>query len=105
MITAAKNNPRLGVGIYSIVDAARLIGATPAVIRSWCRESERLIPRTLKIKGLLTFTELMELHFIKRLSENEMLFFRGILAIARQRQLWVLSFSGKTHTLAHVRYH
>jgi len=65
MITAAKNNPRLGVGVYSIVDAARLIGATPAVIRSWCRESERLIPRTLKIKGLLTFTELMELHFIK----------------------------------------
>ena len=57
---------RLGVGLYSVTQAARLIGARPALIRRWSRESEGLIPRELgRDDGLLTFAELMELHFIK----------------------------------------
>jgi DNA-binding transcriptional MerR regulator/uncharacterized protein (DUF433 family) len=58
--------PRLGVGLYSIADAARLIGAHPALIRRWSCESEGLIPRAIaEEEGFLTFVELMELHFIK----------------------------------------
>lgn len=60
------NTKHLGVGLYSIADAARIIGAKPGLIRRWSRKSEGLIPRTLALEeGLLTFAELMELHFIK----------------------------------------
>lgn len=66
-MTSQPDKPaRLGVGLYSVTDAARLIGANPALIRRWTRESEGLIPRVLgRDDGMLTFAELMELHFIK----------------------------------------
>jgi DNA-binding transcriptional MerR regulator/uncharacterized protein (DUF433 family) len=66
MTTATHKNSRLGVGLYSIADAARIVGAHPGRIRQWCRESQGLIPGTLRRDdGLITFQELMELHFIK----------------------------------------
>jgi uncharacterized protein (DUF433 family)/DNA-binding transcriptional MerR regulator len=66
-VTDQHDNPtRIGVGLYSIRDAARLIGAKPALIRRWSQESEGLVPRALgRDNELLTFAELMELHFIK----------------------------------------
>lgn len=66
MTTATPKNSRLGVGLYSVADAARILGAHSARIRQWCRESQGLIPGTLRRDdGLITFQELMELHFIK----------------------------------------
>ncbi len=66
MTNSIQNPSRLGVGLYSISDAARIIGAKPALIRRWAHSSEGLIPRELGAgEGLLTFAELMELHFIK----------------------------------------
>jgi len=66
MTALAHTSPRLGVGLYSIADAARLVGAHPARIRRWSRASEGLIPRGINPHdGLLTFAELMELYFIK----------------------------------------
>lgn len=71
MITATHIPPKLGVGMYSIADAARLVGAHKSLIRRWSRESEGLIPRTIThADGLLTFAELMELHFIKMFREQ-----------------------------------
>jgi uncharacterized protein (DUF433 family) len=66
-VTAIRDNQtRLGIGLYSVTDAARLIGAKPSLIRDWSRPSKGLIPRCLgSDDGLLTFAELMELHFIK----------------------------------------
>ncbi len=66
-MTATKNiRPQLGIGLYSIADAAKLIGANQVLIRRWSRESEGLIPRAItREDNLLTFAELMELHFIK----------------------------------------
>jgi uncharacterized protein (DUF433 family) len=64
--TATQKNPRLGVGLYSVADAARIVGAPVGLIRRWCREGEGLIPRALgREEWLITFPELMELHFIK----------------------------------------
>jgi uncharacterized protein (DUF433 family)/DNA-binding transcriptional MerR regulator len=62
----SKSGPRLGIGLYSLADAARIVGAPQSLIRRWSRESEGLIPRTItRTDGLITFAELMELHFIK----------------------------------------
>lgn len=56
----------LGVGLYSIADAARLSGAHPETVRRWLSESEGIIPRHFpKQEKILTFAELMEIHFIQ----------------------------------------
>ena len=71
MTAAQQNSPLLGIGLYSIADAARIVGAKQALIRRWCRESEGLIPRTISRQdGLISFAELMELHFIKMFREK-----------------------------------
>lgn len=71
MTSSTQSAPRLGVGLYALSDVARLVGASPALIRRWAKESEGLISRTIKRKdGLLTFAELMELHFIKMFRDH-----------------------------------
>jgi uncharacterized protein (DUF433 family)/DNA-binding transcriptional MerR regulator len=55
----------LGLGIYSIPDAARLVGTSQANVRRWISPSEGLVSRVFGEDKLLTFAELMELHFIK----------------------------------------
>jgi uncharacterized protein (DUF433 family) len=56
----------LGVGLYSIADAARLSGALPETIRRWLCERGGVVPHYFpKDEKLLTFIELMEIHFIQ----------------------------------------
>lgn len=56
---------RLGIGLYSIPEAARIVGAPIPKIRRWINPRERLIPRRLSPEErTITFLELMELHFV-----------------------------------------
>jgi DNA-binding transcriptional MerR regulator/uncharacterized protein (DUF433 family) len=55
----------LGVGLYPVVDAARIVGVTPQTIRRWFHSDQGLLPRDIKTGDSVTFAELMELHFIK----------------------------------------
>src|SRR5690348_14374797 len=61
--TSHKSN-NLGLGLYSVPDAAHLIRTSQANVRRWISDGQGLVPRTLGEK-LLTFAELMELHFVK----------------------------------------
>lgn len=55
----------IGVGLYSIRDAARLLRVRPSTLRSWVSPKGRLVPRRLPVEEkAVTFAELMELHFI-----------------------------------------
>jgi len=66
MTSASLKTIAIGIGIYSIRDAARILGAHHSTIRRWARRNEGLIPRELgEGEGLLTFAELVELHFVK----------------------------------------
>ena len=57
---------RLGVGLYSIPDASRLIGVRVNSIRRWLNPEERLVTRVFDPREqTISFIELMELHFIK----------------------------------------
>jgi uncharacterized protein (DUF433 family)/DNA-binding transcriptional MerR regulator len=56
----------VGVGLYSLPEAARLVGAPTNTVRRWASEKEGLVPRRLDpSENTLTFAELIELHFIK----------------------------------------
>jgi len=61
------NDPvRLGVGLYSIPDASRLLGVRANNIRRWLSPEERLVARVFDPREqTISFIELMELHFIK----------------------------------------
>lgn len=61
------NDPaRLGVGLYSIPDASRLLGARVNNVRRWLDPKEHLVARVFDIREqTISFIELMELHFIK----------------------------------------
>ena len=64
MVTASKNT--LGIGAYSIPQAARLVGAHYNTLRSWISPDSGVIPRHFDPEcQKLSFIELMELHFIK----------------------------------------
>lgn len=54
----------LGVGLYSMADVARLTGAHPETVRRWSSEIG-VVPRHFPGEKLLTFEELMEIHFIQ----------------------------------------
>ena len=68
----------VGVGLYSIPDAARIIGLKPAILRRWVseytytshgvtyRHRPVVPPRLSGTKGVLTFLELIELLFVKQ---------------------------------------
>ena len=56
---------RLGIGLYSIPEAARIVGVQATKIRRWVSPKEGLIPRLFNpSEGTVSFLELMELHFI-----------------------------------------
>ncbi len=57
---------RLGVGIYAISDAARILGVHPSRVRRWLKADDGLVTRYFDpAEQTLSFMELMELHFIK----------------------------------------
>ena len=68
----------VGVGLYSIPDAARIIGLKPAILRRWVseytytshgvtyRHRPVVPPRLSGTKGVLTFLELIKLLFVKQ---------------------------------------
>ena len=66
------NDPlRLGVGLYSIPDASRLLGTRTNTVRRWLNPEERLIARVFDSgEQTISFIELMELHFVKLFSDE-----------------------------------
>jgi uncharacterized protein (DUF433 family)/DNA-binding transcriptional MerR regulator len=65
-MVAVKSNPaHLGVGLYSVAEAARLLGVHPATIHRWLDPAEGLVARCFEAsEHTISFLELMELHFI-----------------------------------------
>ncbi|MSR57671.1 MAG: MerR family transcriptional regulator [Planctomycetaceae bacterium] len=64
----------IGVGLYSIPQAARLLGVRSRLLRYWIGEvsgADSIIKRQLTDEHLLTFAELMELHFIKMFRDKD----------------------------------
>ena len=63
----------VSVGIYSFQQAAKLLGVSGNLLRYWIGEfsAESLVKRQLKDDCLLTFAELMELHFIKMFRDED----------------------------------
>lgn len=70
------NSPSLGTGIYTIPEAARLLGTTPRRLKGWAegyrhhrgdvvRTSEPILDRSKTEAGLVTFAELIELFFVR----------------------------------------
>jgi uncharacterized protein (DUF433 family)/DNA-binding transcriptional MerR regulator len=58
----------VGVGLYTLRDAARLLAVPMNTLRYWSGESNRadaMVARQFRDDHLLTFAELMELHFVK----------------------------------------
>jgi len=65
MPSKAPSQSRLGLGLYSIPEAAHILGAPVQRVRRWISPEERLIHRALAPEErTVTFLELMELHFI-----------------------------------------
>lgn len=66
MIVTKETRSHIGVGLYSVADAARLLNAPKSNVYRWASADEQLLPRYFDpSEHILTFTELMELHFIK----------------------------------------
>jgi uncharacterized protein (DUF433 family)/DNA-binding transcriptional MerR regulator len=58
----------INVGLYSIAEASRLLGIPQNQVRYWAGESDghdSLVSRRFPQEQLVTFAELMELHFVK----------------------------------------
>ena len=61
-----KEGSHLGIGLYSVADAARIVGVHPTSITRWISEDGGLISRVIDpSERTLTFRELMEIQFIK----------------------------------------
>lgn len=59
------NYSHVGVGLYSIADVARFSGAHPESVRRWLSDKKGIIPRYFpKQEQLVTFQELIEVHFV-----------------------------------------
>ena len=57
---------RLGVGLYSVPDAARIIKSSIGCVRRWINSSHGVVNGSFDPQEhTITFLELMELHFIK----------------------------------------
>ncbi len=81
MVTQSSESTYLGVGLYSIPEAARIIGTPPSTLRSWVKSytstvrgkeiiRKPVIPRALgSNQPVLTFIELMELLSVKGFRE------------------------------------
>lgn len=65
-MVAIDNKTAIGVGAYSVPQAARIVGAHYSTVRSWIAPSTGVIPRYFNPdRQTLSFVELMELNFIK----------------------------------------
>jgi len=66
-MTTKLNEPtRLGVGLYSVPEASRLVKVSSQQVRHWIDPQEGLIQRVLSPEEqTITFLELMELHFVQ----------------------------------------
>jgi len=65
-MSAKQERSHIGVGLYSIAEAARILGVHHSRIRLWAKPEEGLVPRYFEpSERTITFLELMELHFIK----------------------------------------
>jgi uncharacterized protein (DUF433 family)/DNA-binding transcriptional MerR regulator len=65
-MVASNTRTHLGVGLYSVSDAARLLGVHFGKVHRWVAPHDKLITRYFDpSENTLTFLELMELHFIK----------------------------------------
>jgi uncharacterized protein (DUF433 family) len=63
-----RSDSHLDCGLYSIADAAWLLGTSQTQLRYWAGERggyEAVVKRRFPDEHLLTFAELMELHFVK----------------------------------------
>ena len=70
MTTQLSEPSRIGVGLYSISEAARLLKVPSQRIRRWVDPREGLIQRVLSPDEMaLTFLELMELQFVQMFKE------------------------------------
>lgn len=66
MTTSTKQFARIGIGLYSIPVASRLVGVHHAKVRRWIDHDIGIITRTLPVEErTLSFLELMELYFVK----------------------------------------
>jgi uncharacterized protein (DUF433 family) len=66
MIAEHPNPNRIGVGLYSIPEAGRLLKTRAQCIRRWIQPDDMLIPRAFDPdEQTLSFLELIELHFVK----------------------------------------
>lgn len=62
----ARSKSELGAGVYSVPEAARILRAHHSKVRRWIDEARGLVPRHYDAeRRILSFVELMELHFIK----------------------------------------
>ena len=71
------NNPVVGRGLYTLPQAARLLRIDTNLLKYWIGErksAESVIPRQLQNEHVLTFAELMELHFIKLFRDQNVSF-------------------------------
>ena len=66
MTTTIEQPSRLGVGLYSIAEAARLVGVHQGKVRRWIDPNVGIVKRQLPVEEYtLSFLELVELHFVK----------------------------------------
>lgn len=72
-----RDSPLLGEGVYSISEAARILGGrhafTRAQLRSWLRAAQTFAPRRTEEYGpFLTFDDLVSLEVVARLREQHL---------------------------------
>ena len=71
MVAKDSEADRVGVGLYSVPEAARLAGIPTQKFRRWLDPLKGLVPNTpFRKEQTLTFLELMELHFIKMFRDH-----------------------------------
>lgn len=71
MTTKSPEPVRLGVGLYSVPEAARLVKLSSGQIRRWIDPQKGVVQRALfSEERTITFSELMELHFVRMFREE-----------------------------------
>lgn len=72
MIVASPNPSRMGVGLYSYPEAARLLGVPVSTLKHWCGYSRPSLVslRFPQAEHTISFAELMELRFIRMFREH-----------------------------------
>jgi uncharacterized protein (DUF433 family) len=66
MVAANPTSEYIGKGAYTIVDAAKIVRAPYTTVRGWLNPNTGIVPRKFDAdEQVISFAELMELHFIK----------------------------------------